>query len=249
VVLMPGWPVLGRVALLALRSCEVIVPSRHLAEPLRRWGIEPVHVCENFAAAAPASLAARDQAADLVVLWNSNIMASKGFFLVAGAVGTLAQRGHKARLVALGRPIADGTMDLAEAERQLRQLSPKPWFAYRGTVDRSQGAALLQAADVVCLPSRYKSECQPLALIEAMCAGRALVIADTPALRATVGGYPCELVSDLSVESVAAALMRVLDRIKAQADGSAAEAAAAAVACKRFSPSRFDREIRAILKA
>jgi glycosyltransferase involved in cell wall biosynthesis len=242
VVRMPTWRVMGPFALRALRSCELIVPSHHLEAPLRCLGVKRVHVCENFAETSGSTRTSRGKSG-LIVLWNSNIMASKGFFLVASAVHQLVKDGHCLQLVATGRPIADEAMSLDQCACKLRDLLAHPWLTYHGLVDRKRAASLLADADVICLPSHYASECQPLALIEAMCAGRPIVISDIPALRATVADYPCEIVPEASEAEVAAALLRICSR---NGDFSA-ELSAAQAARSRFSPVRFDREMLSIL--
>jgi glycosyltransferase involved in cell wall biosynthesis len=125
----------------------------------------------------------------------------------------------------------------------LDALIREPWFDHRGAVDQSQSMRLLSSADVVCLPSTYASECQPLALIEAMCAARPLVVANTPALRATVKDYPCEMVDVVNPESVRACLQRI-----ARSRPPAALSAAAVAARERFSAGRFDRQLALILR-
>ena len=57
-------------------------------------------------------------------------------------------------------------------------------------VSRKKYKKLILRSNLIILPSTYKSECQPLALIEAMIYGKHLIINDTIALRNTVGNYP-----------------------------------------------------------
>lgn len=233
-------PWIGGVARFFLSRCVLVLPSAHLAGPLDRLGIRDTVCCENFFEPSDA-VGAGERHAGMAVLWNSNIMASKGFFVVAVAVGLLARAGTNLRLIALGRCIGDEAMSLTECAAALESLRSEAWFEHRGQVSRIESARLLGEADAVCLPSTYSSECQPLALIEAMCAARPIIIADTPALRHTVRDYPCEIV-DLppTPESVADALSRV--------KASPALEQAAQQARQRFSPQRFDREMRVLLR-
>jgi glycosyltransferase involved in cell wall biosynthesis len=242
IVSMPTWPLLGPIVSWALRRCEIVVPSPHLLEPLNQLRFDKVYVCENFTVSG-AGGSPDERTADLSVLWNSSIMASKGFYLVADAVEQMNRDGIGVKLVVIGEPTGDDVMGLAEVTARFARLKFQPWFEYHGKVDRPVGVALLAGADVVCLPSRYKSECQPLALIEAMCAGRALVIADTPALRATVGSYPCETLTQYTTAELADTLIRINQRPRPFEP----ERAAAEVARIRFSVTRFDQEMRAIL--
>lgn len=241
---------IGWLAHKLLSKCELILPSHHLVGPLQRLGISQLHVCENFAVdpqpGTPrggwSSPVATDRRA-LSVLWNSNIMASKGFFMVADAVAAMHNDGQPVTLVALGSAMADNLMSIEEVQQKLEALEQAPWFEYRGSVDRIASVRALGDSDVVCLPSTYSSECQPLAVIEAMCAGRRLLVARTPALLATVGEYPCETVSVIDAKSVREAL----GQLAAHPPTASILDAASAKARIRFSPTRFDSELSLIL--
>lgn len=227
-----------------LVGCELVVPSAHLRAPLAAIGVHACHVCENFVARVPTAAPARAGAAWFTVLWNSNVMASKGFFVVADAVRMLHARGIAVRLVALGVPLGDEALAPAACAERLAALAGAPWLDRRGPQSREAAQRALLEADLVCLPSQYRSECQPLALLEAMCAARPLLIADTPALRATVGDYPCTLVSAVDAVTVAAAIEGCITAASGQ---QAALHAAAERARERFSADRFDHQIAGLL--
>lgn len=178
------------------------------------------------------------------VLWNSNIMATKGFFTTAEAVRHARSNGADINLIAVGKCIGDEQMNFQECQAALKSLQAETWFDYRGAVSRVEATGLLKDADAVCLPSVYSSECQPLALIEAMCAGRPIVIADTKALVETAGQYPCERVGlPPTAENVAAVLTTMYE----QTPDQDTLLAAAKYARQRFSPERFDDQMRLIL--
>jgi glycosyltransferase involved in cell wall biosynthesis len=238
----PGW---GRWARFFLSRCEVIVPSEHLLGPLHALGIRQVHLCENFAQPTPTTRASTHQPSTTwQVLWNSNVMASKGFFELARAIGALAGEGLPVRLLAMGRLMADEEMGLAECQQAVAALQRCDWFEWRGPVNRETALSLLHEADLVALPSRYVSECQPLAIIEAMCAARLVLVADTPALRATLGTYPGILVSPTDPIALQAALQRLI----AASDTRPDTTEAARFAAQRFSIDRFDRQMAALLR-
>ena len=241
-------PWIGWLARFFLARCLLLLPSAHLVSPLHALGIVHTSCCENFyepsasQIGVPASTGAGTSQA-LSVLWNSNVMASKGFFVLAEAVAQLAQSGRKVCMIALGRCIGDEVMDVDECTARLKALRHEPWLNYHGQVSRAESAKLLSQADVVCLPSTYTSECQPLVMIEAMCAARPIIIANTPALCATVGNYPC-LKVDVPVQPEA--LMNALLRSSEQT-GNVGLAEAAEAARERFSLQRFDQEMRVLL--
>lgn len=243
-------PWVGPIARFLLARCELIVPSAHLLVPLRGVGMRQVHLCENFSEYVEPSGAsvlptqAESGSRPWRILWNSNVMASKGFFAVAEAVRSMVEEGRSVRLIVLGRPIGDEVMDLRACQDALLRLLGPGWIEHPGQVDRAMAMHLLHEADVVCLPSRYSSECQPLAVIEAMCAGRQLVIADTPALLATVGDYPCEKVSGPLASEVRFALQRIFERPV----NDEALRAAVSRARSRFSAERFDCDMARLLR-
>lgn len=229
--------------------CELVVPSTHLVESLRVLTAAPVHLCENYFAGDLGNGAMNSSDHDaLTILWNSNVMASKGFFDLAEAIRQLREEGLPVQLVSIGQPLGDEEMRESETRCRLDALSALEWVDHRGKVAQGKAIALLAEADVVALPSRYSSECQPLAIIQAMCAGKAIVASDIPALRATLRDYPAHFAPVRSVAAIADAL-RELHRLK-QADliaFASSREKAAAEARARFSAERFDREMAAIL--
>lgn len=239
-------------ALALYRRCEIIVPSTHLVQPVQDiTGIKP-HLCENYFgsdATPKAPPSSHDDPAQLTVLWNSNVMASKGFFDVAEAVRQLCQEGHRVRLISLGQPIGDEEMTSQQAAHRLDELRGFGWLDYRGKVDQAAAIALTAEADLICLPSRYSSESQGIAIVEGMCAGKAIVATDIPALQATLRGYPAHFVPVRSVSAIVEALRDLLQAKRADPIAFAScRQQAAAAARERFAAARFDREMAAILK-
>lgn len=232
--------------------CEIVVPSTHLLEPLRKMTTAPIHLCENYFTGDPRDEVAKPDTLPglLTIFWNSNVMASKGFFDLAEAVRQVCGEGIAARLISIGHPLGDEEMPASDAQRRLDTLLNEEWFDYRGRVEPAVATALAKEADVVCLPSRYSSECQPLAVIQAMCAGKAIVVSEIPALRATLRDYPAHFVP---VRSVAAIVDALRDLFREKQTNPAAFASsrkdAAAAARERFSVERFDREMATILQS
>lgn len=231
---------IGRIAKSLYSRCEIIVPSAHLLAPLTKYSCTRVHLVENFSRKIH-STNLHQKGRIFRILWNSNIMASKGIReLVEGAKLARAS-GLALELVILGRPLGDGKATLAEIEAYRDMLLNIDWIDIRGPVTPEVAELELTEADLVVLPSNYPSECQPLAIVQAMCAGRKLIVADTPALRATLGAYPGRLVPP-EPKKIACAIFE-------ESTTTAINSDAVAEAVARFDPARFDAKMTEILNS
>lgn len=230
--------------------CEVIFPCKYLAQRLEHI-VAQAHVCENFLADAPQMLPAVGSVAHsepLTVLWNSNVMASKGYLDVAEAVKRCADGGHAIRFVSFGAILGDTEMSARELASELSRYSQYNWFGYLGRVPHNMAVSHLQDCDVVALPSRYPSEMQPLAIIEAMCTGRHVVISDRPSLRATLGDYPASIVNPARVDDIVAILVELCRQKAEDPIGFAnANLEPAELARDRYSVERFRERMSFIL--
>lgn len=238
-------PLIGRFARWLYASCEIIVPSQHLLAPLAKHSFRKLSVCENFAD-VPAAFGtpSKTQSKDaFVVLWNSNVMASKGISELVGGLRLLRQEGSVIELIVLGRAIGDAERSAGEMLQFLQNLNREKWIDVRGSVPPEEVPKLVAASDVIALPSTYSSECQPLAVIQGMLAGRQVLVTDTPAMRSTVGDYPAIFVGRNS-GSIAQALRPLV-----QNGPGPAEFDAVSYSRDRFSPDRFDSCISRALTA
>ncbi|MDA9277876.1 glycosyltransferase [Amylibacter sp.] len=231
------------------RSCHMIVPSEHLREPLIPY-VRSVHVCEGFYAGPDDVLEVRRTVGteSLTVLWNSNVMASKGFFDLFAAIKALHADGCPITLICLGGLVADAELGCEALQKRFSALGKPNWFDYRGRQPHERAVKMLGQADLICLPSRYSSESQGIVIIEAMCAGKAIVASDIPALRATLGDYPASFVPVNSVTALSRALRslaheKTCDPVRFHQLRSQF----AAKARERFSTARFDLEMKNIL--
>ena len=231
------------------RKCEIIVPSMHLLPRLETFRFSSIVVCENFAELFDAQLDQRnddiERTHDLVVLWNSNVMASKGICELVAGMQELRMGGARLKLIVLGQPVGDAERTKNQMQSFLNLLTKEDWIDVVGPVVPAEVRTFIAACDAVALPSTYASECQPLAIIEAMLAGRELIVADTLPLRATVGNYPAMFVKRTPTSIAAVLRSRLNDRKRLQI----VSAADLAEAARRFAPDAFDRRMAGILKA
>lgn len=169
-----AWGFLARAAL--ARSAAVLAVSESLANWAREQGhgdvqVQPMGVGAEF---VPVGAGRRTALRSIlgvgpetrVVAFVGDPTEAKGFGAALDAVGVL---GANWRLVAIGpQP--------RERHGQLLALGP-------GT--RSDVARLLQASDVLCLPSRHEGA--PLAVMEARACGLPVVASALPSIKALVG--------------------------------------------------------------
>ena len=130
----------------------------------------------------------------------SNVIESKGIFDLIDAIGS----DKKYTLKIAGRVFPD------EKDRFDNCLKQHKNIEYLGFVSYEDKKKLLMESAVFCLPTRYPTEAQPIALIEALCMGCMVVSTDLPGIVDTLGeNYP----SELYVQKDADDIRRVLDMI------------------------------------
>ena len=181
------------------KNCEIIIPSNHLRNDLQVNVFKKVYLCENF---VDQDLANYDDKINLIsiqdqvfnVLWNSNIISSKGFFETCDAINFLNNKGHNINFLVLGEPLGDLELSRQNVVKKLNLYNKKRWFVRHNVVDRIHLKKILLNVNAVILPSSYPSECQPLSIIEGMIFCKHIIIKNTKALRNTIGNYPAELV-------------------------------------------------------
>ena len=190
------YSILSMVAVFLLRKHVVLVPSQHVSDELL-FVLPKIEVLENFTEVHEDQLAKaklfnsiQNNEGAIKIAWNSNIIYSKGFFSAVSYIENLYTQGIDIEFHVFGIPMACDYKDLAACEKKFQSFLNVPWFIYRGQVSRSEVIEALADCSVVALPSFYASECQPLALIDAMALGKYLLVSDTPAIRATCSRYP-----------------------------------------------------------
>lgn len=221
--------------------CDVVVPSRHLLEPLLPL-VKNAILVENYILAVRLESPPRSHAAGLNIFWNSNVMSTKGFFDLITAVSELRAQGLDLAVTSIGSSVPDAEMSAAVLAERFAEVRKLDWFTYLGQVPQIRSVKLLRGADAVALPSI--SEAQGVVIIEAMCFGRGVVITDIPALLATVGDYPCEIVRPKAVTELTEALRRLYQEKTTDPVAFFERRSGPAMAAKeRFSVDRFNREI------
>jgi glycosyltransferase involved in cell wall biosynthesis len=212
--------------LTARRADAVLCVSADLAERMRRAGARDVALAVVPAppAAAPAADAVEKARADIaardrpVVLAAGRLAPQKGFDILVEAMSLLRDRDPAPLLAIAGEgPLAEQLARQSRAARaDVRFLGP-----------RSDVPALLAAADVAVVPSRWEG--QPLIVQEVLRAGRPLVASRVGGIPALTGRDGALLVPPGDPGQLAAGLRSVLDdpalsgRLAASAAARAAE--------------------------
>jgi glycosyltransferase involved in cell wall biosynthesis len=204
-------------------SC-ILVPSSHLMSmsPLRDFS--NVFHLDNFLTLDPSALCVPSSSiayspftdnSRCRFLWNSNVIASKGFLELLPAFDHAYACGFKFTFTVLGVPISDHLCSASHLSELLKSYSNQPWFSYVGPQSQSSVSTWVLNSDCICLPSCYPSECQPLAIIEAMAFGKQLLVSKSPALLATINNYPA-YISEVNCHSLAITVASVIEDFNSQ---------------------------------
>ncbi len=198
----------GKLATVIYERCELILPSEHLVSALADEFVDRYHLIENPNFGLPAYSSVRENKGTFRLLWNSNVLASKGFTeLVSGAqIAKAVLPGLT--LTILGNVVGDGMLSIQEMRRFVEQSAKLNWITVVGPVNHERSRRELLECDIVALPSY--SECQPLSIIEAMCAGKRIILSDIPALRSTCGSYPA-IFTEINSIAIANALINAFN--------------------------------------
>lgn len=110
------------------------------------------------------------------ILYLSNIMESKGIFYLIEAVDALIKRGLKVELNIAGIAVDDEISDKGEVYRKFNKaIQYKNYIKYHGAVYGKDKENLYVVSDVFILPTFYRTEAQPISLIEGMASGCILI--------------------------------------------------------------------------
>lgn len=205
------------------KSAVVITLSKSWAIFLQEFAPRArVRVIANSVKVGPLAAAALQEPARILFLGRAE--RRKGIFELLGAVAALRTRYPQLRL-AIG-----GDGDLAEVARKVAELGIGEQVSILGWIDAQQRATELARAAVFCLPSY--DEGLPMAMLEAMAAGKAIVVTPVGGIpEAVIDGDNGMLVPPGDVAALAAAFAALFDQ---PALGAAIGARARATIVERF---------------
>ena len=113
------------------------------------------------------------------ICFLSSICRSKGVFDAIDAFKIFNCEYKTSELLIAGASIDDEFGDSKSYDKELLQeIKLEKNISYLGELDKTQKYNLLKKTDIFCLPSKFRSEAVPLAIIEAMAAGCVIVVYD-----------------------------------------------------------------------
>lgn len=144
------------------------------------------------------------------LLFLSNMIPLKGYMDVLTAVGILQSRGVRVEADFVGRWGSDE--DRKAFERVVEASGLETAVRYHGGVDsRSRIKEFYRNADIFALPSYHPTEAQPVALIEAMNAGLAIITTRQGGIPSMFADDSALFVPPCSPEAIAIAVERLFD--------------------------------------
>ena len=231
-------PILRR----AYKNMVFISPSYIISQSIIELGFTCVTI-ENFAKLQePQNVLSNVDCVEKedvqLIVWNSNIMASKGVLELLEAVRLLNNDGINIHVVLFGAALSDTEMSSDKILQRLDIYSKLPYVSHLGPHSAGEIQKFLKQANMVVLPSRYPTECQPLSLIEAMLNSLKIIIADRDVLTETAGTYKNTIRVKPSVNGVYEGIINALELPVSVCDKETIQ---------RFSYERFTREFTTLV--
>ena len=142
------------------------------------------------------------------------------------------------RLSVFGVPVSDEEMLAEEVAERVKSYESSKEINFLGSVSEAEMSLFVAQGDLIALVSTYKSECQPLSVITAMALNKKLLLADTAAMRATVGSYENVTYTTRRTEDIANSLERIL---LSEEENKRSQTEINPIVLNRFSPDKFFR--------
>ena len=196
------------------KLCEIGVPAADV-----------VHIdntCLVPSLSWAASLQKQQQEPPLRLLFLSNLIETKGYIYFVEAIHHLVGRvQHPIEAILCGQLItmSDNTrfpsQEAAESwiNSQIEQIN-RSQFVRLTWIKGAYGAEktqLMQQAHIFVLPSYYKTEAQPISILEALASGCAVITSKVGEIPATVSPETAVLLDTVSPESIASAITSLTD--------------------------------------
>jgi len=170
------------------KDADTILLSQHLYSDIETFvPLERVFICPNGIVDTMLILESKVLMKEkpVRILFLSNLIESKGVFVLLDACSILLQKGINFECDFVG---AEGDLNVSQFNEKVIQNKLTANVNYLGKKFGIEKQAVISTADIFAFPTFYSNECFPLVLLEAMCDG--LPIVSTPE-----GGIP-DIVED-----------------------------------------------------
>lgn len=190
-------------------ECSIVL-SQNMREQYKCYPDMKMSVVENCFDPSIKSLVNAEVKHEglLKILYLSNLMVSKGICELIQAVVEAHKIGFKIELDVAGQYFDDDVMSAVCLKNMLSRF----WddnIRYCGVIGGEKKINLLQEADVLALPTYYKTEAQPLCIIEAMASGTYIITTNHNYIRDIVSCENGSMVEPRSVKSILMALINI----------------------------------------
>jgi glycosyltransferase involved in cell wall biosynthesis len=146
----------------------------------------------------------------LKVLYLSNIMYSKGILHLICAIKELSSEGYDIELTIAGNFMSDEYYSAFDIQLKFESETHNvDNIKYIGSVNTEEKMEIYRQADVFVLPSFYRSEAQPISIIEAMSFGCVIVTTNHNYLPDMINAHGGILVEKESISAIKNALIEL----------------------------------------
>ena len=152
-------------------NTHAILLSKYLYPDVQKYfSVERVHYCPNGIPDIDKRHKIQEKQHDknneiVKILFLSNLIESKGVFILLEACKILNQKDHRFKSIYVG---GEGDVNEQQFQEKVKKLELTEQVAYVGKKYGSEKASVFASADIFAFPTYYYYECLPLVLLESM---------------------------------------------------------------------------------
>lgn len=159
----------------AFKNARVIILSSFLYDDINEFvPLSNVEICYNGIPFDSAQNRENQEVSNkkITILFLSNLIESKGVFVLLHAISLLKRKKINVQGVFVG---GEGDIDKTEFERKVEELMIGDSVSYLGKKYNKEKDEVFKSANIFVLPTFYSKECFPLVLLEAMSFGLPII--------------------------------------------------------------------------
>jgi len=148
------------------KNAHAILLSKHLYSDIQNYIPENnVHYCPNGIPESAASQKTKESKNPVEILFLSNLIESKGVFVLLKACGILKQKKLAFHCIYVG---GEADVNALQFQEEVKKLGLSGQVDYIGKKYGNEKDETFSKADIFAFPTFYHNECFPLVLLEAM---------------------------------------------------------------------------------